>query len=1033
MTAKSLLSVVVILQALTFVASRYSLAQQPLSGSAPYVTVEASPPSVTLQTLQSSFIGMRLKRRLLGDTDWNFTLVTLPGSVQSYRDSTVQSGKVYEYNLVPLQDYGYEAEQLSVILTAVVGQPPVQLRAVQEQRGIIALLIDADLSAEISIEVRRLAQDLVGDGWQVIQHIVPRSTPVPEVKALLRNIYQQHGASFKSAMLLGHLPVPFSGATAWDGHQVEHSNAWSTDRYYTDLDGNWSDINDAYAGSLDVYTEVSPRFAGRNFPNDGRFDEGQTPSAQEISVGRVDFYNLPAFLPKSEAYLLKEYLNKNHRYRQGELQVPKRAVGFDYGNPWTDPGDMVRDLASYFGKDRAYLGDPFAFAEGPAGGSYLAGKFSDAGFYQGMHHSQFQSRVIAGKDIKIVFMELFGSYFGDFDVSDNFLRAALASGSHTLATIYRINQIKLDPLYLGDTIGDCANTTDLVYVNLQGDPSLRIQQVKPVRNLRGAINAGRLELSWAPATDLNYGYHVYQSSNSEGPFVRLTTEPITASTFDVGAATSSTSTYMVRTVSLETFGRGSFFNLSQGSFLTLDISPSGAGFAVRVVDPQVTPAPLTDPAPVDFSPKIPAINAATVIPASAGPGQIIKLQLEWTPGPLDYGYYEVAVKLKNSTSEFTLDSHFFPVMTDRWIGQVRYEVPIRVSEQIAAGIYDLQVHLYSGGNIPRLNPGVGATAITPQIVKVGAFTVLQSQLPPHIASNLRIASSGDLQPGQTVPILWDSQGLSSIRIEAVDSSGNTSLNTVTPGAIPNTGVFNWTIPHGAFGGLAQRDFRLLLSSDRYYSARTLSQSTYHFVDNIPPATPSNIRALYSFEASTNKPKITVVWDYPSDAESPYYRLFQRASGATYGEPIDFIEIPQYEFFDFVPGLYYFKVVAVDLAGNAGPMSSEVAINFPSLNADSDNDGVGDYLDCASADGNSWRVRAYPDYDRDGVRDAAVELAVPCFGATPKDGFTVIASAIDNCPFDRPNPDQRDSDHDGFGDVCDYENPPGVPSGIRVVS
>lgn len=52
-----------------------------------------------------------------------------------------------------------------------------------------------------------------------------------------------------------------------------------------------------------------------NVPGDGKFDQTFIPSTIELEVGRVDLSDLPAFLPKTERDLLRQYLDKNHNFR----------------------------------------------------------------------------------------------------------------------------------------------------------------------------------------------------------------------------------------------------------------------------------------------------------------------------------------------------------------------------------------------------------------------------------------------------------------------------------------------------------------------------------------------------------------------------------------------------------------------------------------------------------------------------------------------------------------------------------------------
>jgi hypothetical protein len=133
---------------------------------------------------------------------------------------------------------------------------------------------------------------------------------------------------------------------------------------------------------------------------------------------------------------------------------------------------------------------------------------------------------------------------------------------------------------LGETLGYCAqltqNNTTLyrnqlnaftrgIHIALQGDPTLRLHPVLPPSQLQGAVSAGRATLTWQASAEASLGYHVYRASNAAGPFTRLTSSPITATSF-VDASAPAGATYLVRACKLETSSSGSYENASQGIF-----------------------------------------------------------------------------------------------------------------------------------------------------------------------------------------------------------------------------------------------------------------------------------------------------------------------------------------------------------------------------------------------------------------------------------------------------------------------------------
>ena len=90
--------------------------------------------------------------------------------------------------------------------------------------------------------------------------------------------------------------MPYSGCEAYDGHP-DHFGAWPADMYYGDMNEKiWTDIGANCTGAT--------RSENRNVPGDGKFDVTVLPSDETISlqVGRVDFYNLPAFLKRNQNF-----------------------------------------------------------------------------------------------------------------------------------------------------------------------------------------------------------------------------------------------------------------------------------------------------------------------------------------------------------------------------------------------------------------------------------------------------------------------------------------------------------------------------------------------------------------------------------------------------------------------------------------------------------------------------------------------------------------------------------------------------------
>jgi hypothetical protein len=170
-----------------------------------------------------------------------------------------------------------------------------------------------------------------------------------------------------------------------------------------------------------------------------------------------------------------------------------------------------------------------------------------------------------------------------------------------------------------------------VYITLLGDPSLRMEPVAPASALSGAVNGGNVTLNWSASADAVAGYHVYRASAPAGPFTRLTTSLITGNTFTDTVTSSNSYTYMVRAVALQTNPSGSYYNPSEGIFVTLQTSAVASAPPITVSAARVSGSlqlswnsqagvvyrvlartNLAQPNWVDISGSIPATGPSTV-------------------------------------------------------------------------------------------------------------------------------------------------------------------------------------------------------------------------------------------------------------------------------------------------------------------------------------------------------------------------------------------------------------------------------------
>lgn len=559
-------------------------------------TVSDSTPHITLswtQRVQSNISAQKIHRRLKGTATWA-KLADLTTTQTSYIDTTALPNVEYEYwmernlsGLTPSTAMGY--------LSAGVKVPELH------DRGTLLLMVDDTMVTPLAPEIAQLQLDLVADGWKVQMITAPRNGTAVSTKALITTAYNLDPTNVKAVYLLGHVPVPYSGNQAPDGHS-DHVGAWPADGYYGEMNGTWTDTS--------VNNTTASRAQNDNIPGDGKFDQVSFPSLVELQVGRVDLHTLnrsPA-TAVTEVARLRRYLRRAHDFRMKQgayAAIPRRTLIRDgFGHAFTSEPFAVTAWMGAF----ACVGQaPDApIDEAPAdqwftttyagGKDYLWGHGCGGGSYEyadtlgvSMEFGRFKSRV--------VFTSVFGSYHGDWDADNALMRSVIAgnpTGDSLGLTCFwagRPNWFPHQP-GMGETMGYMARTSmnggitgggsyvpggssfQGVHVGLMGDPALRMHAVEPPRQLAGSSSGGQISLSWAASTETALqGYHVYRAVTSAGPFTRLTTTPQAGTTYlDTSVTAGSSYTYLVRTLKLESVPGGSYYNLSVGSPITLTAS-----------------------------------------------------------------------------------------------------------------------------------------------------------------------------------------------------------------------------------------------------------------------------------------------------------------------------------------------------------------------------------------------------------------------------------------------------------------------------
>ena len=552
--------------------------------------IRTAPPRIQLfwnPASTSPLLEQKIYRRLEGDPIW-LDLARPPLTATTYADNAVAAGFRYEYFIRRI--YQGESATTAGWLSAGLRAPVIA------ERGKVILLVDDTMAGPLATELTQFTSDLLGDGWQVVRQEVSRTASVPSVRAVVQALAGAAPSSASALILFGHLPVPYSGSVAPDGH-VEHLGAWPADVYYGDLDGTWTDstVNESRA--------TQPRH--RNVPGDGKFDQSTLPSDVDLAVGRIDLAAMPNF-GVSETDLLRQYLARDHQYRHrlgAFASIPRRALiddhfGLSTGEPFAATG--WRSFSALFGSANVHALDWFSTLPTQ---KYLCAYGCGAGSYLGASGVGTTSS-FAANNSQAVFNFLFGSYFGDWDIQNSFLRAPLAGtpGSFGLASCWAGRpHWFLHSMGLGATIGACArlaqnNLTSFpggydgnndqrgIHIALLGDPTLRLHPVKPPTTLVARPSPTGITLSWRAGGDFPVeGYVISRATSPLGPFVRLRGAAVPTLTFiDRAAPPGESYTYLVRAVKRETTTSGSYLNPSQGSFSAPVVALAASGPEIHV-------------------------------------------------------------------------------------------------------------------------------------------------------------------------------------------------------------------------------------------------------------------------------------------------------------------------------------------------------------------------------------------------------------------------------------------------------------------
>lgn len=550
-------------------------------------SIQENPPAILLSwVLDTANGGYTIWRKDPMDITWGDSIAVLDPDNTSWIDTTVVAGIGYEYQVVkslPAFPYGDGTANFGAgYVSTGIRLPPVH------HRGACLVIIDSTFKESLADGINQLLADIEADGWQVQAQYVDRNDSVTLVKAYIKAWAESHQDIQRALFLFGRVPVPYSGEIAPDGHHSDHRGAWPCDGYYADLDGLWTDQ------TVNINAPVGSR--NDNYPGDGKFDNISIPSNVELQVGRVDFANMDKF-PETEEELLQRYLKKDHAWRTGQLPVTERGlIDNNFATSVEGLGQVGwKNFAAMFGianvKDLPYrqtlTAQSYAWSYGCGGGGpESASDISSTTYF-------------TADSLQTIFTMLFGSYFGDWDYPNDFLRGAIASRTCLVSTWGNRPDWILHPMSLGGHMGYSVQLTmnnrglykprfygGYVHTALMGDPTLRLHMQRTVENLSASQSGLNVLLNWQAPANAD-GFFIYKKTSTDTSYHLLNQVPVKGTTYIDACADEGLISYMVRSRELKSSGSGTYYNLSTGATVSIvsDPAPYDVDAEITMADP----------------------------------------------------------------------------------------------------------------------------------------------------------------------------------------------------------------------------------------------------------------------------------------------------------------------------------------------------------------------------------------------------------------------------------------------------------------
>lgn len=527
-----------------------------------------------------------------------------------YTISNIRKGILYEYRYTSQSNMRYEREKKDEFMHFFADSHTylatgMELEPYTDRRTIL-ILVDRTLYPELESEINRLRDDLVSEGWGVRISEVDRmlyedfsDTRVERILDLyffgIRDFFSANpDLNTESIFLIGKTPKFYSGCYAPD-NQENHIGAWPADGFFS--------FEDKIIGRMGFVEKCAKSNFIRNWYGQGEhfFDFNTFPDKVELMIGSLDLSDLPSF-EETEVELIRRYLDKNHKYRTGQLPFRRRGLIDDNLEQFKErdvpASSGWRNFNSMFGPDSITEGDYFTTLENESYmASYACGKGQPFDSLDGVG----SSKDFATRQVNTIFTMLYGDYIGDWDSPNNFLRASLASEPsiltaawvghphwffHHLSIGYPIgystrltqNNKIYSPIehYINDTVAiDFDPYKNGSHTAMLGDPTLTMYPLEAsniVGLLATKLNDYTVRLDWQlPDDNKTHEYDVFRSNNQYGPFEKLNILTNKNGSYTDAFHYTGDVWYMVRERVLEYSPTASFWKHLRGSIVKTEV------------------------------------------------------------------------------------------------------------------------------------------------------------------------------------------------------------------------------------------------------------------------------------------------------------------------------------------------------------------------------------------------------------------------------------------------------------------------------